>query len=165
MNEVAAFDSSLPALPAGAVVPAMVAARGNRAAWRYLEFFAAHIRNPNTRAAYARAASAFFAWCEGLGLALHGIQPVHVAAWIEQLSREGRSAPTVNQHLAAVRMLFDWLVVGQVVPHNGQEALHCLFAGRLLHRRQPDRLPRSSRDLPQGRARLHRSHRCHCHSR
>ncbi len=73
MNEVAAFAFSLPALPAGAVVPAMVAARGNRAAWRYLEFFAARIRNPNTRAAYARAASAFFAWCEGLGLALHGI--------------------------------------------------------------------------------------------
>jgi len=112
-----------PALPAGTVVPAMIAAQGDRAAWRYLEFFAAHIRNPNTRAAYARAASAFFAWCEGLGLALHVIQPVHVAAWIEQLSKEGRSAPTVKQHLAAVRMLFDWLVVGQILPHNPAAAV------------------------------------------
>ena len=113
----------LPALPAGAVVPAIVAERGEQAAWRYLEFFAVSIRNPNTRAAYARAASAFFGWCEGLGLKLPGIQPVHVAAWIEELGREGRSAPTVKQHLAAVRMLFDWLVVGQVVPHNPAAAV------------------------------------------
>lgn len=26
--------------------------------------------------------------------------------------------PTIKQHLAGVRMLFDWLVVSQVVPHN-----------------------------------------------
>ena len=35
-----------------AVVPAIVAAAGERAARRFLEFFAATIRNPNTRAAY-----------------------------------------------------------------------------------------------------------------
>jgi site-specific recombinase XerD len=40
-----------------------------------------------------------------------------VAAYIEQLSRT-RSAPSVKQHLAAIRMLFDWLVVGQIVPSN-----------------------------------------------
>ncbi len=132
--------ANLPALPSGAAVPAIIAARGDQAAWRYLEFFAAHIRNPNTRAAYARAASAFFAWCERLGLALHGIQPVHVAAWIEQLSREGRSAPTVKQHLAAVRMLFDWLVAGQVVPHNPAAAVrgpkHSMSTGKT---NMPDR--------------------------
>ncbi len=129
-----------PALPARAVVPAIIAAQGDQAAWRYFEFFAAHIRNPNTRAAYARAASAFFAWCEGLGLALHGIQPVHVAAWIEQLSREGRSAPTVKQNLAAVHMLFDWLAVGQVVPHNPAAAVrgpkHSMSTGKT---HMPDR--------------------------
>ncbi len=38
-----------------------------------------------------------------------------VAAYIE--SHPG-SAPTVKQHLAAIRMLFDWLVTGQVVPFN-----------------------------------------------
>jgi integrase/recombinase XerD len=27
-------------------------------------------------------------------------------------------APTVKQHLAAIRMLFDWLIVGQVVGQN-----------------------------------------------
>ena len=76
-------------------MPAIVAASGKCAAMRYFEFFTV-----NTRKAYAGAASSFFAWCEGLGLALHGIQPVHVAAWIEQLTRAGRSAPTVKQHLA-----------------------------------------------------------------
>lgn len=102
-----------PPLSAYAVVPSVVAAYGEQASWRYVEFFTA-----NTRAAYARAASGFLAWCEGLGLALPGIQPVHVAAWIEQLGRKGQSAPTGKQNLAAVRMLFDWLVIGQIVPHN-----------------------------------------------
>jgi len=78
----------------------------------------AGIRNPNTRAAYARAASDFFGWCERHGLALPMVQPVHVAAWVEGLGRGGLSAPSVKLRLAAVRMLFDWLVVGQVVPNN-----------------------------------------------
>lgn len=42
---------------------------------------------------------------------------MHVATYIEQL--QGRlSAPSVKQHLAALRVLFDWLVVGQVIPMN-----------------------------------------------
>ena len=47
---------------------------------------------------------------------------MHVAAWVEQLGR-AHAAPTVKQQLAAVRMLFDWLVVGQVVPHNPAHAV------------------------------------------
>lgn len=110
--------SSLPATGISSLaVPSPIMAEGERAATRYVEFFTAQIRNPNTRAAYARAAAAFFAWCEGHGLPLPAIQPVHVATYIEQIGRE-LSAPSVKQHLAAIRMLFDWLVVGQVVPHN-----------------------------------------------
>jgi len=45
------------------------------------------------------------------------VQPVHVAAYIELLQAK-RSAPTVKQHLACIRMLFDWLVIGQVMPTN-----------------------------------------------
>ena len=45
------------------------------------------------------------------------VRPLHVAAWIEGRTRE-RSAPTVKQQLAAIRRLFDWLVMGQVVPLN-----------------------------------------------
>ena len=50
------------------------------------------------------------------------IAPLHVAAWVEQQGR-AHSAPTVKQQLAGVRMLFDWLVVGQVVPHNPAHAV------------------------------------------
>ena len=110
-------DRISPALPGALAVPATVADAGAAAARRYVEFFAAQIRNPNTRAAYARATSDFFTWCERHGLMLPAVQPVHVAAWVEGLGRT-LSAPTVKQRLAAVRMLFDWLVVGQVVPHN-----------------------------------------------
>ena len=45
------------------------------------------------------------------------VQPLHVAAWIE-LQTQTLSAPTVKQRLAAIRHLFDWLVTGQIVPHN-----------------------------------------------
>ena len=55
---------------------------------------------------------------KGRGLARLGdVQPVHVAAYIELLAGE-MSAPTVKQHLACIRMLFDWLVIGQVMPSN-----------------------------------------------
>ena len=111
----------MPALPTA--VPALIAARGDQAAWRYVDFFTANIRNPNTRRAYARAASDFLGWCEARGLALLTIQPSHVSTWVEQQSRAGQSAPTVKQQLAAVRMLLDWLVVGQVMPHNPAAAV------------------------------------------
>jgi site-specific recombinase XerD len=73
---------------------------------------------PITRLTYARAVSSFFAWCERAGLhELGHLEPVHVAAYIEQLGKT-HAAPSVKQHLAAVRMLFDWLVLGQVVKSN-----------------------------------------------
>lgn len=98
--------------------PALVAAADERAQLRFLEFFAANIRNPHTRRAYARATGEFLGWCSLRGVtALEQVQPLHVAAWIEELGRKV-SAPTVKQRLAGVRHLFDWLVVGQVVPVN-----------------------------------------------
>jgi site-specific recombinase XerD len=89
-----------------------------RAAKRTLEFFTAQIRNPNTRRAYARAASRFAAWCAERGLDdLQAIEPVHVAAYVEGLQLQ-MTAPSVKLQLAALRVLFDWLVVGQVIPVN-----------------------------------------------
>lgn len=104
------------------IIPAIVADAGDHAARRFLEFFTATIRNANTRAAYARAVRDFFAWCEQYELALADIEPVHVAAYVELLTAS-RSAPTVKQHLAAVKMLFDWLVTGQVVHFNPASAV------------------------------------------
>jgi integrase/recombinase XerD len=103
---------------AGPVVPALIAGAGDRAALRFIEFFTVTIRNKNTRTAYARATADFLQWCEGQGIgALGHVQPVHVAAYIERLQGK-RSAPTVKQHLACIRMLFDRLVTGQVMPTN-----------------------------------------------
>ncbi len=86
------------------------------AAKRAFEFFAVNIRNPNTRKAYARAADEFATWCELHGIAdVRQVQPVHVAAYIEGLQI---AAPSIKQRLAALRMLFDWLVIGQVMPTN-----------------------------------------------
>jgi site-specific recombinase XerC len=104
--------------PANATVPALVTSAGERAGIRFLEFFASAIRNSHTRRAYARAAADFLAWCAGAGVtSITAVQPLHVAAWIERQTQTS-SAPTVKQQLAAIRHLFDWLVTGQIVPHN-----------------------------------------------
>lgn len=69
-------------LPAGATVPVLVESAGERAGLRFLEFFASAIRNPHTRRAYARAAGDFLTWSAGV-TSITGVQPLHVAAWIE----------------------------------------------------------------------------------
>ncbi|MDR3574428.1 MAG: tyrosine-type recombinase/integrase [Anaerolineaceae bacterium] len=111
MNQLATI-AVLPSLPA------LVTAVGDRACVRFMEFFAANIRNPHTRRAYARAVADFMAWCEKVGVqSIAQVQPLHVAAWVEFQTRE-HAAPTAKQRLAAVRHLFDWLVTGQVVSAN-----------------------------------------------
>jgi site-specific recombinase XerD len=104
------------------VVPALIADLGDEAAWRYVEFFTANIRNPHTRRAYARACNRFFAWCDDRGLMPAAIRPHDVATYIEELQHQV-SAPSVKQQLAAVRMMFDCLVIGQVVPNNPAAAV------------------------------------------
>jgi integrase/recombinase XerD len=89
---------------------------------RFWEFFTVNIRNRNTRRAYFVAVSQFSKWCEQKKLPLEQIQPMHVAAYIEQLGT-ALSKPSVKQHLAAIRMLFDWLVTGQVIPQNPAHAV------------------------------------------
>lgn len=99
-------------------VPALVEAAGPRAQTRFLEFFVSNIRNPNTRRAYARAIGDFLAWCERQGVpSIADVQPLHVGTYVELLTRN-LSAPTAKQRLAAIRMLFDWLVTGQITPVN-----------------------------------------------
>lgn len=123
MNPDAAF-TLLPVPPSGNDLPAppLIAREGEGARRRFWEFFTVNIRNPNTRAAYARAALQFCDWCDARGLTLQTLEPMLVAAYIEELSQE-RSPQTVKQHLAALRMLFDWLVTGQVLAHNPAHAV------------------------------------------
>lgn len=102
----------------GLALPALIAGAGQSAETRFVEFFTANIRNPNTRRAYTRAVTEFLTWCSRMGVAeLAAIGPLHVATWIE-LQTQTLAAPSVKQRLAALRHLFDWLVVGQVIPHN-----------------------------------------------
>ncbi len=92
-------------------LPSIIRAQGERASRRFIEFFTANIRNRNTRMAYARAVKQFFDWCDKRKLELEEIEPLTVAAYIEQLGAEA-SKPTVKQHLArypeAVRLSDDW---------------------------------------------------------
>ena len=102
------------------VLPQVIVEAGPLATARFLEFFAGRIANARTRAAYGRAVGQFLGWCEARGLGLRDVSPLHVAAYIR--THPG-SAPTVKQHLAAIRMLGDWLVVSQVLPVNPAAAV------------------------------------------
>src|SRR5690349_24358657 len=110
--------SQLVPLASSFSTPALITAAGNRAAYRFLEFFTAQIRNPHTRRAYVRAVGAFCAWLEDHGVpSIAVVGSIHVAAYVEDVGHR-HSAPTVKQHLAAIRMIFDWLATGGILPFN-----------------------------------------------
>jgi site-specific recombinase XerD len=94
-----------------------------KAARRVVEFFTTQINNDHTRRAYLNATRRFSQWCAGQGIDhLSAVQPIHVAAFVKQLQGEF-APPTVKQHLAALRMLFDWLVTGHVLDVNPAHAV------------------------------------------
>ena len=101
----------------GFVLPPIIARAGQRAQESFLEFFFASIRNEHTRLAYARAVRDFFDWCEERGVDLDKIasSPLLVSGYIEN---HPGSVPTIKQHLAALRMLFDYLVKKGVVDNK-----------------------------------------------
>jgi site-specific recombinase XerD len=87
---VKASKASVSATGGGPILPVIIAQAGDHAACRFIELFIATIHNPNTRRAYAKAVADFFAWAAGHGLTLPRIEPVHVAAYIDQLSAQQR---------------------------------------------------------------------------
>src|SRR5712691_2115033 len=125
MNALIPFAGSqtVGSVTSGIDVPAIIADAGDQATRRFLEYFAATIRNKNTRMAYYRAVVRFFVWCKHYQLGqLAAIEPLHVAAYIEGLQRDYEK-PSVKQHLAAIRMLFDWLVTGGILATNPAHAV------------------------------------------
>lgn len=104
-------------ITATAVVPALIEAAGGRAKKRFVEFFTASIANDNTRQAYFRAVRRFCSWCEEQQTTLELVEPTHVAMYREDLDQVYAPA-SVKQHLAAVRMLFDYLTTGGIVEQN-----------------------------------------------
>ena len=115
-HAIVAGGGQLPSL-GGIALPQLMLDAGEKACRRYIEFFTAHIRNRNTREAYARAVRQFASWCEKRHVSLLEVSPFLVAAYIEEVA-DRLDAPSVKQHLAAIRMLFDFLVVGQILPMN-----------------------------------------------
>jgi integrase/recombinase XerD len=99
-------------------LPAVLQDAGEETSECVIEFFTAEIRNENTREAYARAVRRFFRWSAQHQLDLSDIEPVHIAAYVEE---DDRAPATVKQNLAALRRLFDFLVTGQVLEANPAE--------------------------------------------
>src|SRR5437762_9431287 len=92
-------EENLPAIVGEtALVPAFIAAGGERAGFAFIDFFTAQIRNRNTRAAYALAVRTFCSWCDARKLTLKTLRTHHVAGYVELLGKR-YSAPTVKQHL------------------------------------------------------------------
>jgi site-specific recombinase XerD len=109
--------------PSTGLVPARLFTPTPKAARRVLEFFTAQINNDHTRKAYLNATRRFAAWCEAHDLhELAQVEPFHVAAFVKELQGQF-SAPTVKQHLAALRVLFDWLVTGHIIETNPAHAV------------------------------------------
>ncbi len=117
------MTSELILSPAPSLIPAALYAPTPKAAQRVLEFFTAQINNDHTRKAYLNAARRFADWCAAHGLLqLDQVQAFHVAAFVKHLQGQF-TPPTVKQHLAALRMLFDWLVTGHVIAVNPAHAV------------------------------------------
>ena len=149
----------------GPILPAVIADAGEKAGKRFIEFLTATIRNGNTRQAYARAIGDFFAWCERHRLTLPDIEPVHVAAYIEALTK-ARSAPTVKQHLAAIRMCFDWLTSGGVLDFNPASSVrgpkHVVKQGKTPVLTADEAKQLLASIIPEKKERRHRQRRRRC---
>jgi site-specific recombinase XerD len=118
INKAIAKRSGTELAEAESGIPRLISSAGDDAIERFVEFFTANIRNKNTRRAYLRNAVSFLRWCDKRGVKdLKLVKPVLVAAYVEQL-QDTLSKPSVKQHLATIRMFFDWMVVGQVIPAN-----------------------------------------------
>lgn len=115
------------------LVPNSVARLGSGPSKRFLSFFTDQIRNRHTREAYHRAVCRFFSWCDLREVPFERVESFHVSAYIEVLLTT-HSKPTVKQHLAAIRAVYDWLVVGQVCQSNPTAAVrgprHSITRGR-----------------------------------
>jgi site-specific recombinase XerD len=104
--------------PALALQPAALFTPTPKVAKRALEFFNAQINNDHTRKAYLNATRRFAEWCDARGIGQFAdVQAFHFAAFVKHLQGEF-SPTTVKQHMAALRMLFDWLVTGHVLDVN-----------------------------------------------
>ncbi|MBX3415935.1 MAG: tyrosine-type recombinase/integrase [Pirellulales bacterium] len=121
-QDIFAAGSQLVPSPSSGIPPLWIDT--HRGTWaRYVEFLTARIRNRGTREIYHRAAVRFGCWCEQRGIVrLEQVNPVVVATYIEE-AMHIFAPPTTKQHLSALKMLFDHLTTGHVVPFNPAAAV------------------------------------------
>jgi integrase len=105
----------LPASPGTFPVPALIADAGEKPASISSNSSPPPSATKTRARPTCRPSAQFCRWCEEYQLQLHTIRPLHVSAYIES---KPLTAPSVKQHLAALRGLFNWLVIKQVVPDN-----------------------------------------------
>lgn len=116
-------ETAVTIAPAPELQPAALFAPTPKAAERVLVFFTGQINNDNTRKAYLNATKRFALWCDSRCIdELAAVKPFHVAAFVKELQGE-LAPPSVKQHLAALRMLFDWLVTGHIIEVNPAHAV------------------------------------------
>ena len=101
--------------PAPGGVPEIVRDAGPAATFAWDEFFAGHIRNAHTRAAYLHAVRRFLSWVESRTAAITDITPGMIGSYFDQHSA---ALPTRKLHLSALRAFFDVLVTRHVIVLN-----------------------------------------------
>ncbi len=110
-------------------MPAIIEEAGDNARFAWAQDFLTEEENPNTNAAYRRAAERFLTWCHlDLAKPLHQVLPADVRGYIDglttlnRLDHEGNPKPASKAmkklHLTAIRKLFDKLVVRHAVVLN-----------------------------------------------
>jgi integrase/recombinase XerD len=111
--------------------PAIIDHADGAARFAWDEFFQGEVRNWHTRKAYTLAVRRFLAWCEARGTDLVSITPGMVG---EYFNEHPGGSSTKKQHLAAVRKLFDKLVIRHAViinpAHSVRTERHQVIEGK-----------------------------------
>lgn len=105
----------VPASARSIEAPAIIRDAGPAAQFAWDEFVFGHLRNPHTRAAYSHAIQRFLDWSHRRGIELARITPRNVG---EYLDSQSLATVTKKLHLAAIRRLFDFLVMRHAVILN-----------------------------------------------
>src|SRR5262245_41356802 len=125
-------------------LPAIVAGAGDAARFAWDEFFEGELPNQHTRTAYRRAVRQFLAWCEDRRVEdLQHIRPGLVGSYF---AHHPGSIPTKKQHLAAIRQLFDRLVLRHVIVLN-PAALVRTDRYQTVEGKTPEITPKQARKL------------------
>ena len=110
MNDPQQYEILAPSdVEQAATLPAIIG--GNARAVAALEdWYFGEVANDNTRAAYRRAIVRFNAWAGAEGYSLPQLRAPQMRDYLKEMERSGLSAPTIKQHLAAIRAVFNALM-------------------------------------------------------